>query len=327
TGALTSSRIIIEHRNKYKDLAIYSSKSPGAKKTYSRDTREYLPIMLSYSTAIADLPAHLTKAVESGDFDLTQVLYTNHIAANPSSKPTLLKLIATVSANHAHPHILSYCFTEGLTLNSSLVNDPLIYAANNSASTAIYDVLINEGGWDVNQYLEMEGDALTSAAYNGNIELAEYLLAKGANPNSDHPLEEYTFLLIAGDENRRGSNKGKMLKLLLSHGANVKGTGALIAAAEHRNVEAVKMILEMRGEEVDLEEVEEYGTYDGRKLDDMGTALYKVAAVGCVEIVDILLQKGASREFRDRMGRRPADVAREKGLDDVLRRRLEEIWD
>lgn len=69
-----------------------------------------------------------------------------------------------------------------------------------------------------------------------------------------------------------------------------------------------------------LEKVEEHGAYDGRKLDDMGTALYKAAAAGWVEIVDALMKYGANREFWDRTGRSVVDVARENGREDVLRR-------
>ncbi len=54
----------------------------------------------------------------------------------------------------------------------------------------------------------------------------------------------------------KGSSTGeKMLKSLLDHGAAlVKGTGAVIAAAEVGNTKAVEMILEMRDGEVNLEE-------------------------------------------------------------------------
>ncbi|KAL8762798.1 MAG: hypothetical protein Q9184_001280 [Pyrenodesmia sp. 2 TL-2023] len=277
--------------------------------------------MVSSSAPEAELPPNLIEAIKVGDLALTQSLYANCITADPESGPNILRPMAILAARHAHPDILSYCFSRGLILNPSAVNDPLIYAANDAASIPIFEILINEGKWDVKQYLELEGDALTSAVHKGNADIAEYLLRRGADPNSDYPFGEYTSLLwaIVGHTNQ-GSTGEKMLKLLLDHGASVKGTGGLIAAAEVGNVKAVKMILELRREEVDLEEVEEYGAYDGRKLDDMGTALYKAAAAGCVEIVDVLIKRGANREFRDRTGRSVVDVARENGWEEVLRR-------
>ena len=62
------------------------------------------------------------------------------------------------------------------------------------------------------------------------------------------------------------------------------------------NLKAVKVILEMGGEQLDMEEVEEYGAYDGRKADAMGTALYKAAAGGYLEIVNALLNRGRIKD-------------------------------
>ncbi|KAL9029297.1 MAG: hypothetical protein Q9196_002454 [Gyalolechia fulgens] len=270
----------------------------------------------------AELPPNLVEAIKAGDLALTQSLYDDFVAANPESGTNIIYRMGILAGRHAHPDILSYCFSRGLILRPSNVNDPLVYAVIDGASIPTLEVLIQEGKWDVKQYLELGGDALTSTVYSGNVGIAEYLLQRGADPNSDYPFGDYSAVVLAIlDQGRTGE---EMLKLLLDHGASVKGTGGLIAAAEVGNVKAVKMLLESRREELDLEEVEEYGGYDERKLNDMGTALYKAAAAGWVEIVDILLKRGANREFRDRTGRSVVDVARENGRDDVLRRLDEE---
>ena len=93
----------------------------------------------------------------------------------------------------------------------------------------------------------------------------------------------------------------------------MQGTGALIAAAEHGHLGAVELLLEHgeRTQDLDLE-LEEYGSYDHRKLDNQGTALYKAAVEGHSEIVDGLLEKGADPKFKDRKDRSVADVAEEK---------------
>ena len=100
------------------------------------------------------------------------------------------------------------------------------------------------------------------------------------------------------------------------------GSGALIAAAEHGNLGAVKLLLDhgQRTGDLALEEVEEYGSYDDRKLDDQGTALYKAAAEGHSEIVDVLLGKGADSMFRDRKGRSVADIAEERGHGSIAKK-------
>lgn len=189
-----------------------------------------------------------------------------------------------------------------------------MYAACDSSSVEIFRVLLDEGGLDVNKYLELGGDALASACRAGNVELATFLLDRGANPDSDYPAGEYTALIWAIIGHRASLD---LLRLLLARGAGLKKTGALIAAAEHGKLEAVELLV--GNEDVDLEEVEEYGDWDGRKQDDMGTALYKAAAEGHVQIVEFLLKKGADPGFKDRKGRSVGDVARGRGHGEIVR--------
>ena len=118
---------------------------------------------------------------------------------------------------------------------------------------------------------------------------------QGADSNKGYSNGDYESLVWAVV----GSNSSRdLVELLLARGTVVEGTGTLIAAAEHGNLGAVKLLLEHgeRTGDMDLEEVEDYGSYDYRKLDDQGTALYKAAAEGHPEIVDILLEQGGKFE-------------------------------
>ena len=118
-----------------------------------------------------------------------------------------------------------------------------------------------------------------SACCAGDVELAKYLMDQGANPNTGYASGDYEALIWA----TLGSNASlNMMELLLSRGTVVKGTGALIAEAEHGNLVAVLRLLE-HGEQtgdLDLEETEEHGAWDRRKLDSQGTALYAAARIG-----------------------------------------------
>lgn len=115
-----------------------------------------------------------------------------------------------------------------------------------------------------------------------------------------------------------------MVILLLMRRIVVKRIEALLAAAEHGNLGVVELLLE-HGERTrdldleELEELEEIESYDDRKLDHQGIALYKAAVEGHSEIVDILLKTGADPGFRDRKGHSIADVA-EKGHEETTRR-------
>ncbi|KAL8753799.1 MAG: hypothetical protein Q9199_004798 [Rusavskia elegans] len=108
-----------------------------------------------------------------------------------------------------------------------------------------------------------------------------------------------------------------MLRVLFENGAKHEETGALIAAAEHGNLEAVKLIFEMKGDEFDLEEETEEGLRDPRVRDDDGTALYKAAAGGHAEIVDVLIRKATNIGFKDPSGRSVVDIARANGHEDL----------
>ena len=230
-------------------------------------------------------------------------LFTN--ALEPSTKALALSQMAILSAKNAQSAILAFCFSQGPLLNPELVNNPLLYTACDSSYIAVFEVLLNNG-LSVNQHLESSGDPLTSSCYSGHVELATYLLDRGANPNSDFPCGDYCALVwaVIGD---RGLD---LVRVMLKYGAEVEGTGALIAAAEIGKLGEVQLLLGAK--DVDLYEVEEYGGYDPRKVNDMGTALYKAAAKGHLEIVDALLRCGADVRFKDRKGRSVKDVAGER---------------
>ena len=75
----------------------------------------------------------------------------------------------------------------------------------------------------------------------------------------------------------------------------MKGTGALIAAAEHGDLGAVKILLKQgeKNGDLGLKEIEEYGVYDPKKLDDQRTALYNAAAEGTLGDGKDLAPKGS----------------------------------
>lgn len=268
---------------------------------------------------MSELPTSLKTACTTGNLLQTQSLYHDLIATNTSiKKESILAQMAILSAKFAHPSLLSFCFSEGLELKSKLVNNPLVYAACDSGSIAIFRVLL-DNGMEANYYLELNGSPFVAACQAGNLGLARFLLDHGADPNIGYSSGEYEPLVWA----ILGSNSSQdLVSLLLARGTFVKESGALIAAAEHGNLGAVKLLLEHgeRSGDLDLEEAGEYGSYDERKLDDQGTALYKAAAEGHSEIVDLLLEKGADPMFRDRKGRSVAEVAAEKGHGGIARK-------
>ncbi|KAI4233001.1 MAG: hypothetical protein L6R40_007207 [Gallowayella cf. fulva] len=175
--------------------------------------------------------------------------------------------MAIISARNAYPSILSFCFASGLKERSFNCNDDIVTAANDAAAIPIFAVLLDEGGLDVNHYLESYRDMLNAAVYSGNIELVKYLFSKGADPSSDrcsaHGDDIAVTSAISGDSDRGGT---EMLRVLFEYRARIEETGALIRAAEVGNLEAIKLIFEMKSDEVD------FGGRDGRGDDGSSKA-------------------------------------------------------
>ena len=189
---------------------------------------------------MSEFPTSLKTACIAGDLSHVKCVYNDLTSTKSLIKTSTFTQMATVSAKNTHPSILSFCFSEGLTLNSELVKDPLIYAACDSGSISVFRVLL-DNGMKVDSYLELCGSPLVSACQRGNVELARLLLNQGADSNNGYSNGDYESLVWAVV----GSNSLlDLVELLLARGTVVKGTGALIAAAEHGNLGAVKLLLE-----------------------------------------------------------------------------------
>lgn len=260
---------------------------------------------------IPQLPAPLDTACITGDLATAKLLYHELIASDPAAKiPTLIRM-GIISAIKAHTSILTFCFSQGLTIDLNHCNNPLIYACYASDSIDIYKIFL-ANGMPINHTLELN-TPLVCACDHGEVELVRFLLDEGYDPNNPYCGWYYTPLVwaIVG---RHPSLE--IVELLLERGIEVKETGALIAAIDEGNIAAVDILLR-HGEktgELFLEELE--GEYDGIASwsnDDVGTALFKAAAAGQAEIVDMLLDKGADPTFRNKKGMSVVDIAEEKG--------------
>ncbi|KAL8881011.1 MAG: hypothetical protein Q9192_007895, partial [Flavoplaca navasiana] len=135
----------------------------------------------------------------------------------------------------------------------------------------------------------------------------------GADPNSDrcfpHGDNIAIICAIIGDRNQHST---EMLRVLFENGTKLCETGALRAAAEYGNLDAVKMIFEMKSDEVELEEADYISDFTGTEYPEV-TTLYKAAAEGRSAIVDILVRNGANIGFKDASGRSVIDMRVQMG--------------
>ncbi|TGJ81240.1 hypothetical protein E0Z10_g7527 [Xylaria hypoxylon] len=249
----------------------------------------------------------LDEAITAGDLDVVKNLYTT---AGSDQKSALLTSIAECAARNAKTEILDWCFRSGLGVSRSLLNNELYDQACFSLSPAVFAVLLAHG-LDLNEYhSEYVGDALSLAAYHGNVELARFLLEKGADPNQTWGYQEHE----AGVWATIGPNPSpEILRLMLQHGWTQKESTAHIAAAELGNLEVLKLLIEAN-HGADLEYSEPWwGVPTENEGDQCGTALYRAALKGRDEVVAYLLEKGANPRFKDKMGRSCFWAAREGG--------------
>lgn len=86
------------------------------------------------------------------------------------------------------------------------------------------------------------GDALSLAAYEGNNDIARFLLENGQDPNDSWAGYDDMEPSVAALAGERPSLT--ILHLLLQLGWNQKGSVAHIAAAEIGNMEALKLLVE-----------------------------------------------------------------------------------
>ena len=164
-------------------------------------------------------------------------------------------------------------------------------------------------GTDVNAQASISGRTpLHYAAWKGHKEIAELLIAKGADVNvkdedGDTPLDyAITF------------KRTELADLLRKHGGKTKkeleAEESIHAAARYGSIEAVKQHLAT-------------GTDVNAKADDEWTPLHEAAWHGHKEIVELLIAKGANVNARNNDGFTPLDSAiqqKKTELADLIRK-------
>ena len=133
--------------------------------------------------------------------------------------------------------------------------------------------LVNSGEIGVNEFGGNGGSALTYCAYSGNVELAEQLVALGADVNARQPNTRKTPLHTAA-----AFNQPKMVTFLLDREANPNV--ATVAGAK-----SLSFYSPHRGE----------------------TPLHLAVLQGNAEVIRILLKAGAHLNLRDAGGKLPID--------------------
>lgn len=255
----------------------------------------------------ASMGNELYEACKEGSLVAVTDLISRLRVSNPSWSPPFSSMLYIATSND-HPSIVQYCLENAAPITPKIMKILLITRAKQT-----YTRLLDRKAVDVNYYIPWFGDILGRFATEDNLEWAHLCLEHGADPNQNL-VDEHKSILAAVAE----LASVEMAALLIKHGARVKGSGAIVMAAEEGKMEMVKMLLD---EGADINEIGIEHPTDPRFKDDMGSALHRAVEGGHEAMVTFLLERGADVSLRDPIGRTPADLAgakRNQGIKEIL---------
>ncbi len=150
--------------------------------------------------------------------------------------------------------------------------------------------------------------ALLLATHGNHIEVARILIGAGADVNAKDAISDSPYLYAAAEGHL------EILIMTLAHGADLASTNryggtGLIPACHHGHVETVYALLKTK---IDLDHVNRLGW----------TALLEAVILGdgrdpYVEIVQALIEAGASAKIADRDGVTPLQHAKNRGFGQI----------
>lgn len=236
----------------------------------------------------ASLGQELYEACINGKLDAVTASIAQSKSANPSFSPSFAKLMyAAASQNHVK--IVKYCLDNGASVTPDVMQILLINRARET-----YILLLESKAVDINYYIPWWGDILSNVARRDDLDWAKFCLERGADPNL-HLVEEHKSVLASVAE----LASVEMAALLIQHGAHVKGSGAIVMAAEEGKLDMVKLLLDHGA---DINEVGIEHPTDPRFKEDVGSALHRAVEAGHEDVVKFLLDEGADVNLKNVMG-------------------------
>lgn len=239
-------------------------------------------------------------AAEKGDLELVKLLVEHGADIDACQRD---KTSISLAAQNGHVEIVRYLQRAGASLNTWTGNNHryrksniLIDAAERGEEGLVRDLL--DGGADVNfvgtwQFDENGGNftALSAALENGHLELAEFLVSKGADPNRGR-------ILVC--EVQEGN--ARCVEWLLAAGADEGLSDALSCASSNGYLGMVELLLEHGADPNPTDP-------DRLKYSGPVTPLMCAAEQGYERVVKILLEHGANPSITNVQGQTALDLA------------------
>lgn len=156
--------------------------------------------------------------------------------------------------------VAACCMEQGATVDDRVHWNVI----NNSRAEPVYRFLVESKAVDINFIVDRWGTMLGIAVAGGRHSMARFLLEKGASPRYVYEAQLCKTILACAAQY---SDK-EMVQLLLDHGAELRGSSALVFAAQDGKVENVKLLI---ASGADLHEMGVVHPSDRRNLKDLGT--------------------------------------------------------
>ncbi|KAM0804009.1 hypothetical protein BDR22DRAFT_801055, partial [Usnea florida] len=204
--------------------------------------------------------------------------------------------------------VVKYCFDHSTPVTLEVMK--IIFM---NRTKEVYKLLLDTNVIEVKSYIPWFGDMLSDAPTHDDFKMATICLSPSGDPNTNLIDEHLRFLAAVADLASVG-----ITRLLLKHGARLRGRCAIIKVAEAGKLVMVRVLME---EAADVNKVGIEHPNDLRYKVNIGTALHR-AVIGRHEIVRPLL--------KDPMGRTPLALALDKGNDfiySILRNQLNRVFE
>ncbi|MCJ1401421.1 hypothetical protein MMC11_004634 [Xylographa trunciseda] len=203
-------------------------------------------------------------------------------------------LIGAISAGQSE--VVDHLLKNGAEMDPELVE----FALGRNKSVKMYEVFLQHG-WNINSRTGTGAPALKHLVTNEAM--VEWFLDHGADPNVLGSHGESILTVAAFN------STPKVMDMMQSHGADLLKSDALHVASKRRDIPGgMAMVMHLLQLGMDVNMLEHWEYPSGRRR-GRGTPLHSAAYHNNLDVIAVLLDRGANRDARNTLGQTPLELA------------------